>query len=141
CPALGMAPRREMWADLLMERLRPEGIVWRTERAIGRLEGLELQDGPLRGEVPAGLIEIEENGLRFLVNIAEGQKTGFYLDQRDNRQAVAQLAAGRRVLDGFCYTGGFGLNAVRQGATSVLGLDLSAPALELARQNAALNGL
>ena len=131
--SLGMARRRDMWTDLLTERLRPDGIYLRTERGIGRLEGLELQDGPLCGQPPRsepaalasepgappsepgappsepgalatgpGYIEIEENGLRFLVNIAEGQKTGFYLDQRDNRQAVARLAAGRRVLDAFC---------------------------------------
>jgi 23S rRNA (cytosine1962-C5)-methyltransferase len=139
--SLGMARRRDMWAELLTERLRPEGIVLRTERGIGRLEGLELQDGPLRGETPAGPIEIEESGLRFLVNIAEGQKTGFYLDQRDNRQAVARLAAGRRVLDAFCYTGGFGLHAARAGAREVLGVDSSESALNLARANARLNDL
>jgi 23S rRNA (cytosine1962-C5)-methyltransferase len=86
-------------------------------------------------------IEIEENGLRFLVNIAEGQKTGFYLDQRDNRQAVARLASGRRVLDAFCYTGGFGLFAARAGAGEVLGVDASESALNLARANARLNDL
>ena len=75
-----------------------------------------MQDGLLWGENPSGPIVIEENGLRFLVNLGEGQKTGFYLDQRDNRRAVAALTVGRRVLDAFCYTGGFGLNAVRQGA-------------------------
>src|SRR5262249_12550362 len=72
---------------------------------------------------------------------AEGQKTGFYLDQRDNRQAVARLAAGRRVLDAFCYTGGYGLHAARAGASTVLGVDQSEPALDLARTNAKLNGL
>src|SRR5438105_7768073 len=101
--SLGMARRQDMWTDLLTERLRPDGIYLRTERGIGRLEGLELQDGPLSGQAPAGPIQIEENGLHFLVNIAEGQKTGFYLDQRDNRQAVARLAVGRRVLDAVCY--------------------------------------
>jgi 23S rRNA (cytosine1962-C5)-methyltransferase len=86
-------------------------------------------------------IEIEENGMRFLVNIAEGQKTGFYLDQLDNRQAVARLAPGRRVLDAFCYTGGFGLFAARAGAGEVLGVDASESALNLARANARLNDL
>ena len=71
----------------------------------------------------------------------EGQKTGFYLDQRDNRQAVARLAQGRRMLDAFCYTGGFGLHALKAGARSVLGLDVSASALELAEANVRLNGL
>src|SRR5262249_25992555 len=78
---------------------------------------------------------------RFSVNIAEGQKTGFYLDQRDNRQAVARLATGRRVLDAFCYTGGFGLHAARNGARWVLGVDSSESALNLARANARLNNL
>jgi 23S rRNA (cytosine1962-C5)-methyltransferase len=73
--------------------------------------------------------------------LTEGQKTGFYLDQRDNRRAVARLAAGRRVLDAFCYTGGFGLHAARAGARSVRGVDVSEPALALARANAGLNGL
>jgi len=139
--ALGLARRRDPLAGLLMELARPEGIYLRTERGIGALEGLELQDGPLLGGVPAGPVMIDEDGLRFLVNVTEGQKTGFYLDQRDNRQAAARLAAGRRVLDAFCYTGGFGLHAARAGAAEVMGVDVSEPALELARQNAAINDL
>jgi 23S rRNA (cytosine1962-C5)-methyltransferase len=138
---LGIALRRDLLAELLVEIVRPEGIYLRTERGIGRLEGLQIEDGLLWGSVPSEPVAIEENGLRFLVNLAEGQKTGFYLDQRDNRAAVAPLAAGRRVLDAFCYSGGFGLYAARAGAASVLGVDQSAPALELARQNARLNGL
>jgi 23S rRNA (cytosine1962-C5)-methyltransferase len=138
--SLGIAQRREMLADLLMELTEPAGIYVRTERGIGRLEGLELQDGPLRGQIPSEPIVIEEGGLRFLVNFAEGQKTGFYLDQRENRRAVAGLAAGRRVLDAFCYTGGFGLHAAQAGAREVLGVDVSEPALALARENARLNG-
>jgi len=94
----------------------------------------------LAGTAPTGPITVEEDGIRILVNIALGQKTGFYLDQRDNRRAAARLAAGRRVLDAFCYTGGFGLHGARAGAASVIGVDLSETALELARQNARLNG-
>lgn len=139
--SLALAQRRELLADLLTELARPDGIYLRTERGIGRLEGLELHDGPLRGEIPAEPIAIEEDGLRFLVHLAEGQKTGFYLDQRDNRRVVAALAAGRRVLDAFCYTGGFGLQAARAGAREVIGVDVSEPALTLARENARLNGL
>ena len=139
--ALGLAQRRDLLAQLLAERLQPEGIYLRTERGIGRLEGIELQDGPLWGQVPSGPVIVEESGVRFLVNIGEGQKTGFYLDQRDNRQAVARLAGGRRMLDAFCYTGGFGLHAARSGALSVEGVDVSEPALTLARENACLNGL
>lgn len=138
---LGVARRRDLLVDLLEERLQPEGIYLRTERGMGELEGLELQDTLLRGSVPAEPIEVEEAGLHFRVNLVEGQKTGWYLDQRDNRQAVARLAAGRRVLDAFCYTGGFGLHALRAGAAEVVGVDVSEPALALARENAAWNGL
>ena len=139
--SLALAQRREVIADALAQLARPEGIYLRTERGVGKLEGLELQDGPLWGTLPAGPIEIEEHGVRYLVNLAEGQKTGFYLDQRGNRAAVAPLAAGRRVLDAFCYTGGFGLHAARVGAAEVVGVDQSEPALALARENARLNGL
>jgi 23S rRNA (cytosine1962-C5)-methyltransferase len=139
--SLGLGLRREMFADLLTDLVKLEGIFLRTERGIGKLEGLELEDGLLRGEVPSQSILIEEDGLRFLVRVREGQKTGFYLDQRDNRRAVASRAAGRRMLDAFCYTGGFGIAAARAGAREVLGVDVSEPALALARENARLNEL
>lgn len=139
--SLALAERQEMLADILNELIRPRGIYIRTEKGIGALEGLDLHDGLLSGEVPPPDLTIEENGLRFLVNIAEGQKTGFYHDQRDNRQAVALLANGRRVLDAFCYTGGFGLHAAKAGATSVECVDVSEPALALGRRNAESNGL
>jgi 23S rRNA (cytosine1962-C5)-methyltransferase len=139
--SLALAQRRELLAEILVELLQPAGVYLRTERGIGKLEGLELHDGPLWGAPPVGPITIEEDGLTFQVNLAEGQKTGFYLDQRDNRRAAARLAAGRRVLDGFCYSGGFGLYAARAGASEVVGVDQSEPALALARANAAVNGL
>jgi 23S rRNA (cytosine1962-C5)-methyltransferase len=139
--ALGLAQRRDLFAELLAEMVRPAGIYLRTERGIGQLEGLELHDGPLWGEIPAGPVPVVEDGLTFLVNLAEGQKTGFYLDQSINRRAVARLAAGRRVLDAFCYSGSFGLHASRAGAAEVIGIDQSEPALALARENARLNGL
>lgn len=139
--SLALAQRRDLIADLLEELVRPEGIYLRTEKGIGLLEGLQLQDGPLRGHVPTEPLVIDEGGVRFRVNLSEGQKTGFYLDQRDNRQVVARLASGRRVLDAFCYTGGFGIHAAKAGATGVLGLDVSEPALTLARGNAELNGV
>ena len=139
--ALGLAKRRDEICDVLRELLQPKGIYLRTEKGIGKLEGIELYDGPLWGEKPPADLTIEENGLRFQVNLAEGQKTGYYLDQRDNRAAVAQLCPGKRVLDAFCYTGGFGIYAAKAGATEVLGLDASEPALELARRNAIANGL
>jgi len=139
--SLGLAQRRQILTQILRDRMQPRGILLRTERGIGKLEGLELQDGPLWGELPAEPITIEEDGLRFLVHLTEGQKTGFYLDQRDNRRAVARYAQGRRVLDAFCYTGGFALHAARAGASAVLGVELSEPALALARANAERNGL
>src|SRR5437588_5297706 len=128
--ALGLAERRDMIADVLAELTGSAGVYLRTERGIGRLEGVELHDGPLRGELPPVPITIEEaGGLRHLVNLAEGQKTGFYLDQRENRVAAARYATGRSILDAFCYTGGFGLHAARAGATAVEGVDSSASAL------------
>jgi 23S rRNA (cytosine1962-C5)-methyltransferase len=137
---LGLAERRERIADLLAEVIPCDGVYLRTEKGIGQLEGLPLTDGPLRGgEVPP--LIVREEGMRFVVNLAEGQKTGYYLDQRDNRLAAARLAPGRRVLDAFCYSGGFGLRARRHGASEVIGVDGSEAALTLARENAALNEL
>ena len=138
--SLAMAQRQDLIADLLMQLVQPAGIYLRTERGMGHLEGMELRDGPLRGESPS-IVPIAENGLRLQVHLTEGQKTGYYLDQRDNRQVVARLAIGRRMLDAFCYSGGFALHAARAGATSVLAVDSSEPALALARANAELNGL
>ena len=139
--SLALANRRETIAEILRELLQPKGIYLRTEKGIGKLEGVELHDGPLWGEPPPADLTIEENGLRFIVNLAEGQKTGFYHDQRDNRAVVARMCPGKRILDAFCYTGGFGLMAAKAGAAEVIGIDASEPALELARRNAAANGL
>ncbi len=139
--ALGIGQRREMLLDLLDELIQPKGVYARTEKGIGQLEGLELHDGVLRGPRPPADLTIEENGLTFLVNLSEGQKTGYYLDQRDNRAAAARFATGRTVLDAFSYTGGFGLHAARAGAESVECVDVSEQALALARANAELNGL
>ena len=139
--SLALAARQELILDLLQERLAPRGIWLRTERGIGEAEGLVAADGLVRGTEPPRPLFIEENGLKFGVDVIEGQKTGYYFDQRDNRQAVARFAHGRRVLDGFCYTGGFGLAAARQGATHVTCIDSSGTAVDLARANAELNEL
>ena len=140
--SLALARQRDLFADLLTELLHPDGIYLRTERGIGQLEGLELQDGPLRGDVPTTPIEIEEHGLRFHVSLTEGQKTGYYLDQRDNRQVIAKLAVGRRMLDAFCYSGGcLACTPPAPVPPAVRGIDGSDAALQLARTNAELNGL
>lgn len=139
--ALGIAQRREMIADILDELIQPQGIYIRTEKGVSQLEGLDLRDGLLRGAEPTGDLTIEENGLTLLVHLSEGQKTGYFLDQRDNRVAVASFARGRNVLDAFSYTGGFGLYAARGGAASVECVDVSANALAMAQANAERNGL
>ena len=139
--SLALGQRREMFAQLLTELLNPKGIYLRTEKGIGRLEGLELADGLLAGEPPPDDLFIEEHNLRFAVNLAEGQKTGYYLDQRDNRAAVGRLAAGRRVLDAFSYSGGFGIHAAKGGATEVECVDASGAALRLAERNWIVNGV
>jgi 23S rRNA (cytosine1962-C5)-methyltransferase len=103
---------------------------------------LHLAEGATAGTLPDGPIEIVEHGLTYLVDLKAGQKTGFYLDQRQNRRVVADYCRDRRVLDLFCYTGGFALSALRHGgASSALGIDSSATAIALARQNAVVNHL
>ncbi len=139
--SLALAQRQDLIVKLLMELCQPEGIYLRTERGIGSQEGVELHDGPLVGILPSEPLVIDENGVRFLVNLAEGQKTGFYLDQRDNHLAAAKYAPGKRVLDAFCYTGGFGLHAANAGAAEVVGVDGSEQAIAFAQKNAELNGL
>jgi 23S rRNA (cytosine1962-C5)-methyltransferase len=139
--ARAMHCRMELICDLLEEMVRPAGILLRSaERGLGKLEGMQTTDGLVRGRLPDGPVFIKEHGLRFGVDLAEGQKTGFYLDQRDNRQAAARLARGRRVLDMFCYSGGFSVACAQAGAASVLAVDGSAKATALAEANAGLNG-
>ena len=140
--SLALAQRRELFVRLLVELLKPKGIYLRTERGIGEAEGLELQDAPLWGAVPDGPVIIEEAGLRYGVDLCTGQKTGFYLDQAANRQAIVRYTAGRNVLDAFCYSGGFSLAAaVRGQARHVLGIDGSEAAVRLAELNGRLAGV
>ena len=139
--SLALAERLDWLLDGLEELLSPEGIVLRTEKGVLEEEGLELKDGLLRGTVPDAPIEIREGGLRYRVALQTGQKTGFYLDQRLNRIRAARYAEGRSVADVCCYSGGFGLAALQAGARSVVGVDVSPGALELARANAAANGV
>jgi 23S rRNA (cytosine1962-C5)-methyltransferase len=104
-------------------------------------EGLAQRTGLLAGKEPPDLVEVFENGHRFLVDVKQGQKTGFYLDQRDNRARIGSFASSRRVLNAFAYSGGFAVYAHAAGARSVLNVDTSADALALARRNVQLNGL
>ena len=128
--------------QILVEELSPRGIWLRTEKGIRELEGLQLEDGLVWGEAPPRPLFIAENGLQFGVDLVEGQKTGFYFDQRENRAVIKSLARGARVLDVCTYSGGFALNAASQETCRhVTAIDSSEPALEMARLNAELNGL
>jgi 23S rRNA (cytosine1962-C5)-methyltransferase len=140
--ALAMARRLDSLAAALMDLVAPRGILLRgADRGLAKLEGLQLPDRLLCGTAPDGPIFVREHGLTFGVDLTEGQKTGYYLDQRDNRQAAARYARGRRVLDMFCYSGGFAVAcAVTGGARSVLAVDGSSRATALAKANAELNG-
>jgi 23S rRNA (cytosine1962-C5)-methyltransferase len=140
--SLALFLKRDLLLPYLAKQTAAAGVLLRTERGIAEQEGLILEDGPAYGSTPSEPIEIIENGLRFFVDLNTGQKTGFYLDQRENRRAVAAHCAGRRVLDLFCYTGGFSLYALKHGtAASALGIDVSSNAIALAHRNAQLNGL
>jgi 23S rRNA (cytosine1962-C5)-methyltransferase len=131
---------KETLADLLLEETGLAAIYERSDADVRSLEGLPPRAGPLRGQPPEKVV-ILEGGLKFQVDLAAGHKTGFYLDQRHNRRRARELAEGREVLDCFCYTGGFSVNALAGGAKSVLSVDSSAEALGLCRENAALNAL
>ena len=139
--SLALYSRRELILRLLAEASKAQGMVVRTERGIAQKEGLRAGEVMTVGTVPDDPVAIEENGLHFRVDLRAGQKTGFYLDQRVNRRAVAAYCQGKRVLDLFCFAGAFSLNALKHGgATGTLGIDSSAAAVEQARSHAALNG-
>lgn len=140
--SLALAARRDLLARLLNEKLAPAGIWLRTEKGIREAEGLEIADGLVSGDKPPRPLIIEEHGLQYGVDIVEGQKTGFFLDQRDNRRELAKYVSGGRMLDVCCYSAGFAMNAARHGnAREVLAIDVSEPALTTARANVELNGL
>lgn len=147
--SLGMDRLKHRLFPLLLNILREDGeavdgIFERNDVSLRRLEGLEESKGWFchAGDSPPSVIRtLTENGIRYRVDIENGQKTGFFLDQKYNRRAVARLAAGRRVLDCFTHTGSFALNAAAAGAQQVTAVDISAEAVELAAGNARLNGL
>ena len=132
---------RESVADAVLAASGCRVAYERSDLDVRALEGLAPRSGPLSGELPETTVEIAEHGLKYRVDVAQGQKTGFYLDQRANRDRVRALAGGRDVLNCFCYSGGFTLSALAGRARSALSIDSSATALALARENAALNGL
>jgi 23S rRNA (cytosine1962-C5)-methyltransferase len=145
---LGVERRRDEIVAALVDLVAPKGIYERSDADVRAKEGLKQRTGLLWGEEPPPLVEVLENGHRFLVDVRQGHKTGFYLDQRENRARLPAFCDGAEVLDAFAYTGPFGIYAatggpstrLRTGAKSVTLVDSSAAALNLARQNFALNG-
>lgn len=137
---LGVDTRKAELTGLLGELSGCRGIVERSEASVRRQEGLPESSGLLAGEPPPGTVEVIEHGLRFVVDLEAGQKTGFYADQRENRQRVAAYCEGRRVLNAFSFTGAFGVYALAAGARHVTNVDTSPDALALATENIRANG-
>lgn len=138
--SLGIEKYKDMIVEVLDELLSPKGIYERNDVQIRELEGLEQKKGFLRGSFDTK-VEIMENEIKMLVDIENGQKTGYFLDQRENRAALKPLVSGARVLDTFTHTGGFALHAAYYGAKEVTAVDISDHAVEYVNTNAALNDL
>jgi 23S rRNA (cytosine1962-C5)-methyltransferase len=136
---VGMAGMEELMRQLLLDLFRPAALVFRNDSPSRALEGLAPEKGVACGRV-TGNIPISIDGTRYLVDVLGGQKTGMYLDQRDNRNAAKHWMKGKRVLDLFCYNGAWGLSAAAGGAAEVIGVDQSVDAVDQARRNAELNG-
>jgi 23S rRNA (cytosine1962-C5)-methyltransferase len=134
----------DKWKDAIVAALEsifsPKGIYERNDVPVRELEGLSQQKGFLSAPFDTNII-IEENGLKFYVDVENGQKTGYFLDQQTNRTAIQNIVKGANVLGAFTYTGTFEIHAAKYGAKSVLGIDVSEQAVEMANKNAALNGL
>ncbi len=138
--SLGMEKNKDTIVEALAELFAPRGIYERSDAAVREKEGLALVKGKLYGEFEPRVI-IEENGLKMVADLENGQKTGYFLDQKENRFAIRRFCEGRTVLDCFCNVGGFSLNAALAGAKEITALDISERALSDVRENAALNGL
>lgn len=132
---------KQTFADLLVEETGVQIIYERSDADVRELEGLQPITGSLRGELHTSRFTIQEHGLKFIVDVQHGHKTGFYLDQHANRCRVGELSKDRDVLNCFCYTGGFSIHALANGAKSVLSVDSSADALTLLEENLRLNNL
>ncbi len=141
CLTAGSEFWKETLADLLLEETELSTIYERSDADVRELEGLEPKTGLLRGTLSSLVFPITEHNLKFNINLQSGHKTGSYLDQRANRLRVRELAKDKDVLDCFCYTGGFTVNALAGGAKSVTAIDSSGDALKLAGENIALNDL
>lgn len=143
CLTLGIDRRKETLVGLLAELFQPAGILERSDVDVRGKEGLKPVVQTLFGETPPAELTIRENGYAFLVDLHHGHKTGFYLDQRDNRDIVGRpaLITGRDVLNVFAYTGAFGVYAAAAGARQITQIDSSTPSLETAERNMQLNGL
>lgn len=135
----GIEKAKTVIIEILVKLLQPKGIFDRSDATARTHEGITAENGLLWGEAPAAFIAVKENGITYHINIAEGQKSGFYCDQRDNRRHLAAYAEGKTVLDCFSYSGGFSLNALNNGATNVTSVDSSALAIETLKQNMELN--
>jgi 23S rRNA (cytosine1962-C5)-methyltransferase len=138
---LGIDRRKSEIVDILAKLLQPQGIYERSDVNVRKKEHLPSSAGLLWGKEPPNPLDIRENGLCFQVDIKHGQKTGFYLDQRDNRRKLTGYCAGRTVLNAFAYTGGFGIYAAWAGAERITNVDTSTEALTLARSNMQRNDL
>ncbi len=140
CLSLGMERFKSAVCDAIEDEIRPRGIYERADVPVRLLEGLDQESRVLRGTVPEESVEMTENGIRFRVDVRKGQKTGYFLDQKENRAAMASFVRGQRVLDCFTHIGSFALHAARYGASEVLGVDISDFACGCAAENAKLNG-
>ncbi|MDD5794162.1 MAG: class I SAM-dependent rRNA methyltransferase [Clostridiales bacterium] len=137
---LGMDKYRDLIVDILVNNYNAKGVYERSDIKTREIEGLEQKKGFLTEEFDTN-VQIVENGVKYIVDLANGQKTGFFLDQKENRAAIHRICKGKVVLDCFTHTGSFALNAGISGAKSVLGIDVSEHAIECAKANAKLNNL
>lgn len=137
----GVEFTRHLWLPVLVDLLKPDSVFERSDVSVRLLEGLQEKTGLLYGNPLPDEIIIQENSLNYAVDIAKGQKTGFYLDQRDNRAFLSHIAAGKNILNCFCYTGGFSIAALAGNANFVRSIDSSVEAIETAKKNTQLNSI
>lgn len=141
CLTAGMERLKRLWVDLLISQFKPKSIYERSDVPARKEEGLPMARGHLYGEEVSSPVEIEEHGCRFIVDVKEGQKTGFYLDQRENRFSLQKVSDGKKILDCFCYSGGFSIHAGFGGAREINLIDSSEEALEKANHHFVINQL